>query len=133
MFVLALSGAIAVAGLPVPPATSSSAYAAERRLMASRAVQQQAYFARRLTLLGERLDRQRRAGLVAPGPAAFMRDDLTRIWNGVDQYVQRGAALSPDERRSYCAMLRRIEQRLAQAEARRHAGPRLADRSVREQ
>jgi hypothetical protein len=51
----------------------------------------------------------------------------------VDQYVQRGAALSPDERRSYCAMLRRIEQRLAQAEARRHAGPRLADRSVCEQ
>jgi hypothetical protein len=131
--VLALSGAIAVTGKPIPRATSIPAYAAQRRLMASRVLQQQAYFARRLTLVGDRLDRGRRAGLIAAGPAAFMRDDLTRIWNGVDRYVQRGAALTPDERRSYCAMLRRVERRLAQAETRQHAGLRLASRSVGEQ
>ena len=133
ILVLALSGAIAVTGMPIPPATSIPAYAAQRRLMASRGVQQQAYFARRLTLVAERLDRQRRAGLIAAGPAAFMRDDLTRIWIGMDRYVQRGAALTPDERRSYCAMLRRVEQRLARAETRQHAVLRLASRSVGEQ
>jgi hypothetical protein len=133
IFVLALSGAIAAAGMPIPSATSIPSYATHRRLVTTRALEQQAYFARRLTVASQRLDQRQRAGLIAPGPAAFMRQDLERVWNGVDRYVQRGAALTPEERESFCAMLRRVEKRLARAETRHAAGPRLASRSVGEQ
>ena len=110
VFASALSGLLAATSMP----SGGPAPSVPRQLaQATRMAEHQAYFARQLTALRRRIDRQERIGLLRSGPATFMREDLTRIWVDLDQLAYRGAALSPQEYASYCAMLRRVERRLA--------------------
>ena len=108
VFVFALSGMLAATALP----SGRSPSAARAPAPVARMAQYRAYFARELTELRRRIDRQERIGLLRNGPATFMREDLTRIWIDLDRLAGRGAGLSPQEYASYRAMLRRVERRL---------------------
>ena len=127
IFALALSGLLTFADMP--DARPSASVANHRRESAARALQQQAYFARRLTEVLAKINRRQRAGLLRQGPASFMRQDLTRISVGVDRFVQQGEALSAQEEASYVAMLRRVEQRLAPGRVRASRRPVVSPRT----
>lgn len=87
--------------------------------MSTQGPHQHAYFLRRLDALARRIERRERDGLLPHGQAAFMQQDLVRVGTGIGMILQRAPALSPDEERSYRAMLDRVEMRLIRAEARR--------------
>lgn len=108
---------VAAAAVLAPAPATGPTYAPQRPRLAS-GVAQQAYFARRLIQTGQRIDQRQRAGLIASGPATFMRQDLARVRDGVGRTFARGVALKPGERDSYDLMLRRVERRIAAAERR---------------
>lgn len=114
---LALIGAATAAVAAAPPGGRGAMIDGDR---------QQALFARRLEDLSQRIDRQQRAGLLSTGQATFMQQDLTRVWDGIGAILRRSPSLSPQEQASYGAMVRRVEMRLIQAEARRGTVVRLA-------
>lgn len=87
--------------------------------MSTQGPHQHAYFLRRLDALARRIERRERDGLLPHGQAAFMQQDLVSVGTGIGMILQRAPALSPDEERSYRAMLDRVEMRLIRAEARR--------------
>ncbi|MCU6453566.1 hypothetical protein LPN01_05715 [Sphingomonas sp. A2-49] len=89
---------------------------------------QRAYFLERLTRMADQIERQAGAGALGRGQAAFLRQDLDRVWLGVTDDIRRAGRLTEGQRGSYAAMLRRVDLRLIRAEARRDV-----HRSVREQ
>ncbi len=92
--------------------------------IATQGARQQAYFERRLADTALRIERYQRARIISGGQATFMQQDLARVAGGIGMILQRSAALTFEEERSYRQMLERIDARLARAEATR--APRLA-------
>lgn len=80
---------------------------------------QHAYFAQRLAGMALRIERRQRARILSRGQAAFMQQDLIRVGDGIGRILRHSVALSPEEDRSYRAMLDRVDARLVRAEAKR--------------
>ena len=106
---------VAVAGLAIAQPCLGRVAAPASPALGDR---QSAILSQRLDAIAERIERQRRSGSLSAGPATFMQQDLSRIRSGVEATLNMQAALSQQEMASYSAMIRRVELRLMQAEAR---------------
>jgi hypothetical protein len=119
---------ILCAGAAAPADARPLPYDHLRRAVTPLGERQRQYFLARLGATADRIDRQEDVQSISHGQAAFMRQDLDRVWLGVCDDIRRAGELTGLAQASYAAMLRRVDLRLIQAGTRR-----IAHRSVREQ
>lgn len=116
----AISAALCLAG---PAHADADQDHARDRTFAMVGAGQQAYFIARLERLSDAIDEGERSRAVARGPAAFMRQDLDRVWLELNRILRLDGRLRAQQYASCDAMLSKIDRRLIAASLQRKPAP----------